>query len=288
MKKIIVAVLLALGLLSTMSLVACGSTKTLVSNFSVGASPAVEVTVGNGNVSLVVAREGEIIVTTELQKPDSVEYETSQDGDLITVNAKTRSGSRADVTVTVPRKTRFKVSIGNGNMEVADVQASGQANIGDGNITLKNMAGSFDLTDGNGLISLEGIRGDVKAIIGNGNITLSDATGSFGFISGNGDITLSNVTGFFDLIGGNGDIRFQGELPPGGNNSFVIGNGSVTVELSGSTSVALDLEIEQEGKIIYDLPVTVSEQSDYRLVGTIGNGEASLSVRTGMGDITIK
>ncbi len=270
MKKIIVAVLLALGLFSTMSLVACGPTESRTNTFSVGASPAVDVTVGNGNVSLVVAEEGEIIVTADLRKPDSVEYEVSQDGDLITVNAKTRSGSRADVTVTVPRNTEFELSTGNGNIEVADVQAPGQANIGDGKMTLKDMEGSYNLSNGNGSITLEGVRGDVIASIGNGDITLSDATGSF------------------NLSDGNGNIRFQGELTSGGNNSFGVGNGSVTAELTGSPSVVLDLEVEQKGKIRCDLPIAETEKSEYRLAGTVGSGEAALKVNIGTGNIIIR
>lgn len=252
MKRLMVAILLALVLLGTMSLVACAPTEIRTNTFSVGASPAVNLEVGNGNVSLVVAQEGEIIVTAELRKPDSIEYNISQDGDLITVEIKTRSGSRADVTVTLPRNTEFNISSGNGNIEVTDVQAPGIVNHG------------------------------------NGDITLNDVTGQFIFNNGNGDITVNNATGSFLFNNGNGNIRLQGELVCDSSSVINIGNGSVTVELSGSPSVALDLEIQESGNIIVDLPVTVSEQSDYNLIGTIGNGEALLEVNIGNGDITVK
>ena len=251
MKKSIVALLLTLVLFGTISLVACGPTETRTNTFSVGSSPSVEVTVGNGDVSLVVGSEGEITVAAELLNPEKAEYQVFQDGDSITVDAKTRSGSRADVTVTVPGNTEFGLSTGNGNVSTAGVQASGAVNVGDGSIVL------------------ERLRGHVFGNAGNGNITLRDAAGSF------------------NLNVGNGSITFQGELTPGGDSRFNVGNGSVTVELAGSLSVTLDLEAEQEGKVSYDLPVTVSEQSEYRLVGTVGNGEAALTVRTGNGNITI-
>jgi len=270
MKKMMVTVLLTLVLLGTMSMVACGPTESRTNTFSVVASPTVEVTVGNGNVSLVVAQEGEIIVTAEMQKPDSVEYEVSQDGDKITVDAKTRSGSRADVTVTVPTNTEFTLSTGNGDVSAVGVQASGSLNSGDG------------------LIKLERVTGDVIGSVGNGDITLRDVVGSFILSSGNGNIILRNATGSFISSVGNGDITFQGELSPGSNSTLSVGNGSVTVELMRSPSVALDLEIEQEGKIRVEPPATVSEESDYRFIGTIGNGEAALQVSTGSGDITIK
>lgn len=253
MKKAIVALLSILVLFGTISLVACRTTETQTNTFSVGSSPAVEVTVGNGDVSLVVGPEGEITVTAELQNMGRAEYEyhISQDGDLITVDAKTRSGSRADVTVTVPGNTEFGLSTGNGNVDVASVQAPGAVNVG------------------NGSILLNGVRGHVFGNAGNGNITLRDAVGSFNFSVGNGAIT------------------FQGELTPGGESRFNVGNGSVTVELAGPPSVTLDLEAEQGSEVRCDLPVTVSEQSEYRLVGTIGNGEAALTIRTGKGNITI-
>lgn len=270
MKKMMVTVLLTLVLLGTMSTVACGRTESRTNTFSVGANPTVEVTVGNGNVSLVVAQEGEIVVTAEMQKPDSVEYEVSQDGDKITVDARTRPGSRADVTVTVPTNTEFTLSTGNGDVSAVGVQASGSLN------------------SGNGLIELERVTGDVIGSVGNGDITLSDVAGSFILSSGNGNIILRNATGSFISSVGNGDITFQGELSPGSNSTLSVGNGSVTVELIRSPSVALDLEIEQEGKIRVEPPATVSEESDYRFIGTIGNGEAALQVSTGSGDITIK
>lgn len=251
MKKTIVSLLLILVLLGTISLVACGPTETRTDTFSVGPSPSVEVKVGNGNVSLVVGAEGEIIVTAELQNLEKADYQVSQDGDSITVDAKTRAGSRADVTVTVPGNTGFELSTGNGNVDAAGVQASGAVNVG------------------NGSIVLDGVKGHVFGNVGNGNITLSDAAGSF------------------NLNVGNGTIGFQGELTPGGDSRFNVGNGSVTVELAGSLSVTLDLEVEQDGKVRSDLPVTVHEQSEWRLVGTIGDGEAALTVRTGNGNITI-
>lgn len=105
------------------------------------ATPAVEVTVGNGHINLLVGSEGEITVTAELQKPESVEYEVSQDGDSIAVNAKTRSASRADVAVTVPINTKFRLSTGNGNVDAVGVQSPGLAHSGGGSIRLEQVRG---------------------------------------------------------------------------------------------------------------------------------------------------
>lgn len=264
------ATVVLLVLLGTISLVSCTwSKETRTATFSVGSSPAVDIEVGNGDLALVVGLEGEISITAELQEPDKVEYEVSQDGDLITVRAETEPGSRADVTVTVPQNCTFGLSTGNGRVEAAGVQASGQ------------------VQSGNGSIVLEGIRGDVQASIGNGDITLDDVEGAFVLNDGNGNIILRDAVGSFILNNGNGDVTFQGELTLGSDNSFSVGNGSVTLELTDSPSVALDLETD-DGDVEVELQVTVHESSEGRLVGTIGDGEAALTVRTGSGDITIK
>jgi hypothetical protein len=138
------------------------------------------------------------------------------------------------------------------------------------------------------LIKLEQVTGGVSGSVGNGDITLSDVAGSFILSSGNGDIVLRDAIGSFISSVGNGDITFQGELSPDSNSTLSTGNGDVTVELIGSPGVALDLEIKQEGKIRVEPSATVSEVSNYRFIGTIGNGEAALLVNTGSGDITIK
>ena len=259
-------------LLGTISLVACGSSspeETRTNRFSVGSSPAIDVEVGNGDLDIVTGTEGEIIVVAELYDLGRIEYSVSQDGDTITVIAKTKSASRADVTLTVPENCTFDLSTGNGRVDAAGLQASGQVNTG------------------NGAIALEQIRGDISVNVGNGGIALDDVDGYFSVNGGNGNIELRGANGTFNLNVGNGAITFKGELAAGNESTFKTGSGSVIVELTGSPSVALDLETD-DGGVNSDLPIAVSEKSQYRLVGILGDGEAELTVRVGSGDIIIK
>ena len=288
MKRAIVAIILTLVLFSTAALAGCASTETRINNFSVGSNPSVEVTVGNGNINLIVGTEGEIAVTAELKNPDRIEYRVSQEGDLITIVAETKTGSRANVTVAVPQNTGFESTTGNGNIDVTGVQASGQANCGNGSIQLQQTDGNITGIIGNGNITLSDVTGSYDLNTGNGGIKLTGATGSFGMNTGNGNITITDATGSFILSVGNGGIEFNGELTPGNDDYMGVGNGSITAEITGSPSLSLDLEIESQGKVRCDLPVTVSEQSEHRLIGTIGNGDATLTARTGSGNITIK
>lgn len=288
MKKVVVTVTSTLALLSTVVLVGCASTETRINNFSVGQNPSVVVTVGNGNVNLITGSEDEIAVTANLKNPDRIDYTVSQVGDLITIIAETQTGSRANVSVTVPENTRFELNTGNGDVNVTSLQASGQVNSGNGSIKLQETNGDITGNIGNGSITLSDIEGSYDLNIGNGGIKVTGAAGSFRMNSGNGNISVTDATGSFTLSVGNGGISFEGELTPGNDNNVSVGNGSITMEITGSLSLSLDLEIESQGRVRCDLPVTVSEQSEHRLIGTVGNGEATLVARTGSGNITIR
>ena len=286
-KALIIAVLLILVLLTT-SLTACGPTETRMNTFSVGVSPEVEVEVGNGNVSLVVGEAGEINVETVLRNPDNIDYKVYQEGNKIIVDAETRFSSRADMTLTVPKNTGFGVVIGNGNVKVVDIEAAGGVVCGNGSLSLEGVKGDVSGNIGNGGITASDITGSCTFTIGNGNGTVSNATGSLALYIGNGTITVRASRGSFGLTSGNGQIRFQGELTPGSKNTLGTGNGAVTAELTGTPSVALDLEIQHRGKIRHSSAVKVREKSQYHLKGTIGDGEAELTIRTGTGNITIR
>jgi len=288
MKRAITAIILPLILFNMVALIGCAPTETRTNTFAVGLNPSVEVSVGNGNVILVVGSDGEINVTANLKNPDNIEYTISQEGDKVTLDAKTRGGSRADVTVTAPVNTEFELTTGNGNVDVTGVQASGLVNSGNGSIVLKEIIGDVTGNLGNGKTTLSDVEGEYILNTGNGDIQLAGATGLFILSIGNGDIRLTNGRGSVILSVGNGSISFEGELDPGSDNTISTGNGSVTVEITGSPSLSLDLEIYDRGKIRVDLPVAVSEQSEYRLIGTVGDGETSLNVSTGSGNITIK
>ena len=286
--KRLIAISLATVLLVTLA--ACESSSSgegQMNAFSVGSSPVVTVTVGNGDVDLVVGPAGEIKVKAELEDAKNVEYEASQTGDTITVEAKTKSGGKADVTLTLPETTRFEITTGSGDLDVAGIQAPGQVSSGSGSITFERYKGDVIGNTGSGNINLTDVTGFIMLNDGSGNITLKGATGSFGLNTGSGNISIRGANGAFLLNTGSGDISFQGELAAGSDNKLSVGSGSVTVELAGSPSVTLDLETD-DGNVTVDLPATAREESKERFVGTIGTGDAALNIRVGNGNITIK
>jgi DUF4097 and DUF4098 domain-containing protein YvlB len=61
----------------------------------------------------------------------------------------------------------------------------------------------------------------------------------------------------------------------------------VDVELLGTPSIKLDASTNN-GDVTSELPITATSTGDDHLVGTIGDGEADLYIRTSNGDVTIR
>ncbi len=288
-KTTVPAVLATLAVLAMVSAIACTTpVETRTNSFSVGTSPDVAVEVGSGDVDLVVGAAGEIGVTAELRNPAKVEYEASQEGDSIVVRAKTESDGRADVTLTVPENTRFALTTGSGDVNAVDVQALGQVQTGSGSVNLEGIRGdNVYIATGSGDIVLTNVSGTIVANCGSGQIAVRNSSGSFALNTGSGRISIRHSSGPFALITGSGDVEVHGELTPGSENSVGAGSGSVTIELAGSPSVELDLESD-DGEVRVDLQVEVRESSEGRLVGTVGSGDAALTVFTGSGNIVVR
>ncbi len=270
--------------------VACDDTTetgTRTNTFSMEVLPKVEVMVGNGKVDLDVGPPGEIVVSATLKNPDRIDYEVFKEGNTVVVEAITGSDSRADVTLIVPEDTEFQVDTGNGGIKAVGLKASGRVDSGSGEVRLERIGGDVHGNAGNGGISLNQVSGSVVLSTGNGQIVIRNSRGSFDVNSGNGSVILTDVAGIFDMKVGNASITFLGEFDVGSESRFTSGNGAVTVELLDSQGLELDLESDG-GQVRSDLPVTVREQTERRLLGTIAPGEAKLIVRSSGGDITIK
>ena len=283
-----------------------GATETKADMFGVGSNPVVNTDIGNGDVELILGPADSITVTAELRKPESIEYSATRDGNTITVIAKTKNNSRADETITVPADTTFSLSTGSGDVDVPAVNASGSVNsgsgsltlvntggdvtgsTGSGNVTLTGTSGTFSLSTGSGNIDMTDVSGRFNQSTGSGHITLTDSTGSFSLSSGSGDVDARDSEGSFGLSSGSGDVDFKVELAQGSENKFSSGSGSVTAQLTGTPSVDLDLKIEQEGKVRVELSATVVENTEHRFAGTVGAGDAALTVRVGDGDIVVE
>ena len=237
-----------------------GPTETRDDSFVVGESPRIVVSGGNGHIIVEPGRDGTVRVQANLTKPDDLEYETTQEGDTITVEAKDRSrgifnfgdSPGADIAITAPSKTRVELRTSNGRIEVYGMHQSGTVRTSNGRIVMEDVIGDFDIS------------------------------------TSNGRVTIAHARGIFDVETTNGRIEFDGDLAPGGDNRIKTVNGSIEIKLQGTPSVKLDAST-QNGSVTTGFSILTTSPGDKRhLVGKIGGGDSELFVRTSNGSVIIQ
>lgn len=257
--------LLLVGLASACGLGSGGATETRNDPFVVGDEPRVIVTGDNGRVIVISGPDRTVSVKATLRKPDKIEYQITQEGDTINVTAKTDGGgifnfgqsAAADIEITTPANTSIELQTGNGSVEVHGIQQSGAL-------------GKSTVRTSNGKIVLEKVSGDFDIETSNGGVSITGAIGSFNVQTSNGAIT------------------FDGELASGGSNTMRTSNGNLEIKLQGTPSLELDGSTSN-GSISTEHPILTSSPGyEHHLVGTIGQGEASLWIRSSNGSIKIR
>jgi len=111
-----------------------------------------------------------------------------------------------------------------------------------------------------------------------GDLDASSTSGSIRFTSGGSSLNVRTVSGSID-----GAIN---ALTAGGSAHFSSVSGSITVSAFAGLDAAVSLH-SVSGRVSCEFPVTVSEQKNNRLSGTIGKGSSSLDAGTVSGSITI-
>ena len=131
----------------------------------------------------------------------------------------------------------------------------------------------------------EGTTIDLRA--SNGRIDVAGVGAGGRLRTDNGSIKLTGVRGPFDAETDNGSISFEGEATQGSDYRLKTDNGGVKVKLLGNTGVHIDAATDN-GRVKSKLPVLATVTGNHRLVGDIGDGSASLHIRTDNGGVTIE
>ena len=247
--------------------------------FTVGESPTLVVNNENGYIKVNAGDDNTIHVQTTIIRPSRIEYTVTQNGDTVTVDVERESkfalfgaarSPGAEIEVTAPARTRVQLRSSEGRIEVSGIRQSGTLETSDGKVIMRQVKGDFDVRTSDASI-------DIIQIEGSATLRTSDA-----------NVTLSLAKGAFDVKTSDGAILFTGEMTPGGNNRLVTSDANVTVVLQGEPSVRVEASTS-DGSVVSKLPVlTTTTGSKERLIGTIGEGEAELFIKTSDGNVTIK
>ncbi|HAL47487.1 MAG: DUF4097 domain-containing protein [SAR202 cluster bacterium] len=247
--------------------------------FTIGGSPTLIVETFNGRIEI----EGDgpadsIRVRAEIRNPGRVDYRVVQDGDTVRVVARATHkhsilrhfgfNRGARIRVTVPRTCAIQAKSSNGRLNVKDV------------------TGDAKLRSSNGRISLEGVEGVVDASTSNSRINVVRVVGDVTLHTSNGRIEIDEGRGSIDAETSNGAISYKGEMLAG-SHRLKTSNGAIAVELLGEPSVKLEASTSN-GSVTCERPfLTRGMSNKNRLEGTIGAGEATLTLRTSNGSVTV-
>jgi hypothetical protein len=251
-----------------------GPTETRDDSFSINGTATLIVNSDNGWITVNAGTDDEVRVQATLRGIDRIDYKVSQDGNTITVLAEIDQGW-------------FISNVGVGITITAPVNADVELETSNGAIELNGIEGTGTLGTSNGKIVLENVKGDFEGETSNGKIEVDTLEGTAFLRTSNGGLDLQEVTGEVDAETSNGRISYSGDMIAGGDNRLITSNGDVDVQLLGTPGIKLDASTSN-GDVTSELPITATTTSDDHLVGTIGDGEADLYIRTSNGDITIK
>lgn len=162
---------------------------------------------------------------------------------------------------------RARLHTGSGDCELEDVSGPVSVRTGSGDITVRGAKDSLNLSSGSGDLDVEKAPRGLHASTASGRIGVEHAAGSLELDSASGDVEL----GLEDPLS-RADVMNE--------------SGDVKVDVDGLAGVSIQLETAS-GSIDATAPMRVKSADRHRLVATLGNGRASLRVRTSSGDIQL-
>ncbi len=125
-------------------------------------------------------------------------------------------------------------------------------------IEIGSLGGNICLKDSTGRVSVSSAGGTVAAI----NLKPVGANDEFEVLTTSGDIELSNVTHHqvtTKTVSGN--LTMNGPLAPAGRYGFNSFSGDVTLAMPANASFKLVAKISQDGEIVTDFPLTLTQSS---------------------------
>lgn len=213
----------------------------------------------------------------------------------------------AEMKILLPRGTRAEVNLGVGKVTLANVDGHIMVDTGSGDVEGSGTAGSLSVDTGSGDVTLTGHTGELSVDTGSGDIVLGKVSGGpVNLDTGSGDVRVDGLTSpSLKVDTGSGDVMVSGAAvgsigvdTGSGDVSLGLtaditdldvdtGSGDVTVTAPRSLGVRVEVETSS-GDITTEFPLQVTRKSRDGLTGTIGNGEGTLTVDTGSGDIVLR
>jgi hypothetical protein len=179
----------------------------------------------------------------------------------------------SDIELNVPRGATILVQTRDGDISIADVAAA-YAGTQNGDIEVEKVSRSIEvgsiggnicLKESSGRVSVSSAGGSVEAL----NLRPVEADDEFEVVTTSGDIELSQVTHKqINTKTVSGNLIMTGPLAPAGRYWFNSFSGDVTLAMPANSSFKLVAKISQDGEIITDFPLTLTQTSASATSGT--------------------
>ena len=139
-----------------------------------------------------------------------------------------------------------------------------------------------------GKVEVKDVSTDITAELGQGEVSSHKTEGSLRYSTGSGNISAKAHRGSVTASTGAGSISCTiGQLPPDAKVDLQTGAGPVQLYLSTSASARIEASTGAGGIEIDGLYIDYETNEDMNLKGTLGDGEASVTVRTDAGNIKL-
>jgi hypothetical protein len=213
----------------------------------------------------------------------------------------------ADLRIAVPRGQTLQVYQAVGMVSVSNVNGDLLLDTHSASVTTAGTVGELSIDVGSGTITVRDAEGDVVLDTGSGNVRATEVRGDELLIdTGSGNVTASSVAvRDLNIDTGSGSVEVTGstartvlvdtgsgsvDVALSGNPDEVTidtGSGSVTVTVPESFGAEVDIETSS-GDIDIEFPLQVLGWERNHVGGTIGNGQARLTIDTGSGSVALK
>lgn len=192
----------------------------------------------------------------------------------------------------VPVQTNLTLTTSDGAMHITNITGTVHARTSDGNIEAQALQGNTELRTSDGNINATQIEADtVEASTSDGGITLTNVrTDTLTARSGDGSIRCQALAANrVECRTSDGSIHldYAQDGPKAPRVVATTSEGGITFIAPPGLSATLEASTG-DGSIHSSLPVTIGRHGGKSLIGTIGDGEGRVELRTQDGSITIR
>lgn len=201
-----------------------------------------------------------------------------------------------DIEIDVPRNASVNVKGQEAKTTIDSVRRA-TVKIGGGDIFLRNVSEGVEATTYEGDVSVENSAGAMTLESATGNIFAFEAEPSeigdiFRAKTRNGAIALQGLEHRQTEVNSiSGSISYNGELHNGGVYNLGTSNGAITLSIPVNSACKLNASFGFGGfssEIPIDKTIENKNPSGQNIIGTMGNGNASLNLTTASGSIRIR